>query len=121
MKSNKTSAGNTAVTPKMGAVIIVTAIHALIFCSVLQMQEVSANCVPSMMSHPPATRPVETVMTQSNVLPTLMEPTVDHRGHRDPSEGCQDGTRRTSRRDEEILGKRRAWDSGLCRVWCGPS
>lgn len=53
MKSNKTSAGNTAVTPKMGAVIIVTVIHALIFCSVLQMQEVSANCVPSMMSPPP--------------------------------------------------------------------
>lgn len=39
MKSNKISGGNTAVTPKMGAVIIVTAIHALIFCSAQQMQK----------------------------------------------------------------------------------
>lgn len=113
MKSNKISGGNTAVTPKMGAVIIVTAIHALIFCSAQQMQKCPL-CAKHDVPSPP--RPVETVATQSIVLPTRMEPTVDHRVYRDPSEECQDGTRRASWREEEILGKRRAWDRGLCRV-----
>lgn len=68
---------HTVVIPKMAAVIIVTAIHVLIFCPVQQRPEVSAHCVPAVLLGPG-----ETAMTESDVLPTLMESTV--------SQGAQD-------------------------------
>lgn len=86
------------VTPKMVSVIIFTAIHALVYHPFQQMQELSAK-------HDVPPRPVEIVVTQPAALPTLLEPRVTHRVHRDAS-GMSGWNPEGFLDDEEILGGR---------------
>lgn len=91
--------------------MIITAIHALVFCPIQQTQEVSAHCAPGVVF---PQRPVETSVTQMCGLPSW-SPQL-HREHRGPSDRCQGGMRRASwrkghlsynRRDEETLANTR--------------